>query len=127
VHNCTEMEHVGHIFPHMTFAQFCTLQPNPISCYRLFLFLSDSFTTHSLLLRFSGVIFLGFLSTLSLYSTFLLFCFVIPPPLPTTLLLNVFNYVLLANGRLSKAGDSAPKETLFSTAWNSTFVYKIYC
>lgn len=93
VHNCSETEYVGHIFPHMTFAQFCTLQPNPILCHRLFLFLSVSFNTHSLLLGFSGVIFLGHLSTLSLYSTFLLFCSVIPPPLFSTLLLNVFSYV----------------------------------
>lgn len=36
VHNCSERGHVGHIFPHMTFARFSTLQPNPILCYRLF-------------------------------------------------------------------------------------------
>jgi len=78
----------------MTFTQFSTLQPNPILRSHLLLFLSDSFITHSLLLRFSCVIFLGFLSTLSLYSTFILFYFVIPPPILSTLPLNVYNYVL---------------------------------
>lgn len=94
VHNCSETEHVDHIFLQLTFTQFSILQPNPLLCYRLFLFLSDSFTTHSLLLRFSGVIFLGFLSTLSLFSNFLLFSFIIPPLFLSTLPLNIFNYVI---------------------------------
>jgi len=101
-------------------------EPNPILCYRLFLFISDSFTTHSLLLRFSGY-FLGFLSKLSLSSTFLLFCFIILLPHLSTLPLKVFNYVLLANGKPSKTGDSAPKEHIFSTTWKSAFMYKLYC
>jgi hypothetical protein len=90
-----------------------------------------SFLTHlphiPFLLQFCGVLFLGFLSTLPVYSTFLLFCLVIPPPLLSTLPLKVFSYVLLANARPNKTGDSAPKERVFSTAWNSAFVLKLYC
>jgi hypothetical protein len=98
-----------------------------IQFYAFFFFYS--FLTHlphiPFLLRFCGVLFLGFLSTLPVYSTFLLFCLVIPPPLLSTLPLKVFSYVLLANGRPSKTGDSAPKERVFSTAWNSAFVLKL--
>lgn len=55
-----------HIFT-LTFGHFLTLQPDRILYYHVFLFLSDSFTAHSLLLRFSGLEFLGFLTTLSLH------------------------------------------------------------